>query len=240
MIRLTQLAVSKRSVVVLITLALLLGGLFSWASLKQELLPDIQFPYVVVITPLPGASAQDVSTQVTEPIERSIGSLPRLAHVNSSSVNSLSIVVASFSYGTNIKETIASVDSNVKAMGLSSESTIQSFDLNAFPSLIVAIRGTGSTTPDQLNALAASTVLPTLQSIDGVSKVDLAGASQYRLVVKLDPAKLAANNISIAQIQGVLAANNLVLPAGGLPTTQADGTTISIPVSAQHLSLIHI
>jgi hydrophobic/amphiphilic exporter-1 (mainly G- bacteria), HAE1 family len=233
-IRLTQLAVSKRSVTVLITLALLLGGLFSWASLKQELLPDIQFPFVVVITPLPGASAQDVSTQVTQPIERSIGSVPRLTHVNSSSVNSLSIVVASFSYGTNIKETISTVDTNVKGIGLTSESTIQSFDLNAFPSLIVAIRGTGSTTPDQLNALAASTVLPSLQSIDGVSKVDLSGASQYRLVIKLDPTKLAANSISINQIQGVLAANNLVLPAGALPTTQSDGTTISIPVSAQH------
>ena len=54
MIRLTQLAVSKRSVTVLITMAMLLGGIFAWASLKQELLPDIAFPYVVVITPVPG------------------------------------------------------------------------------------------------------------------------------------------------------------------------------------------
>jgi HAE1 family hydrophobic/amphiphilic exporter-1 len=218
----------------LITLALLLGGLFSWASLKQELLPDIQFPYVVVITPLPGASAQDVSTQVTEPIERAIGSQPKLAHVNSSSVNSLSIVVASFDFGTDVKGTVAAIDANVKAIGLSSTSTVQSFDINAFPPLIVAIRGTGSTTPDQLNALATSTIVPALQSLDGVSKVDLTGGTQYRLVVKLDPAKLAANKISIAQIQGVLAANNLVLPAGSLPETQADGTTLSIPVSAQH------
>ena len=234
MIRLTQLAVSKRSVTVLITLALLLGGLFSWASLKQELLPDIQFPFVVVITPLPGASAQDVSTQVTEPIERSIGSEARLAHIDSSSVNSLSIVVASFSYGTDIKSTVSTIDSDVKALGLSATSTVQSFDINAFPPLTVAIRGTGSTTPEQLNALAASTILPSLQSLEGVSKVDLTGATQYRLVVKLDAAKLAANTVTIDQIQKVLAANNLILPAGSLPTTNPDGTIVSIPVSAQH------
>ncbi len=233
MIRLTQLAVAKRSVTVLITLGLLLGGIVSWSQLKQELLPDIQFPFAVVITPLPGASAQDVSTQVTEPIERSIGSVPRLKHVDSSSVNSLSIVVASFSYGTNIKDTIATIDANVKALGLSSTSTIQSFDINAFPSLIVAIRATGSTTADQLNAVAATSIVPALQSIDGVSKVDLTGATQYRLVVKLDPTKLAANNVTISQIQGVLAANNLILPAGSLPVT-TDGATVSIPVSAQH------
>ncbi|MGA3056413.1 MAG: efflux RND transporter permease subunit [Candidatus Limnocylindrales bacterium] len=234
MIRLTQLAIAKRSVTVLITLGLLIGGLFSWFQLKQELLPDIQFPLVVVITPSPGASAQDVSTQVTQPVERSLGSISRLKHINSSSVNSLSIVVATFSYGTNIKETTAAIDTNVKALGLTSTSSIQSFDINAFPSLMVAIKGTGSTTPDQLNALASSGIVPALQGLDGVSKVDLTGATQYRLVVKLDPAKLAANGVSISQIQGVLAANNLILPAGSLPITKADGTTISIPVSAQH------
>jgi len=237
-IRLTQLAVAKRSVTVLVTIGLLLAGIFSWSQLNQELLPDIQFPFAVVITPLPGASAQDVSTQVTQPIERSIGNTARLTHVTSSSVNSLSIVVASFSYGTNIKETIATIDANVKALGLSASPSIQSFDLNAFPSLIVAIRGTGSTTPDQLNALAASNIVPSLQGIDGVSKVDLSGATQYRLVVKLDPAKLTASKVSISQIQGVLSATNLTLPAGSLPITKPDGTTISIPVSAQHQLLL--
>jgi HAE1 family hydrophobic/amphiphilic exporter-1 len=225
-------------VTVLVTIGLLLAGVFSWSQLKQELLPDIQLPFVVVITPLSGASAQDVSTQVTQSVERSIGSVPRLTHVTSSSVNSLSLVVASFSYGTDIKATIATVDSNIKAIGLSSPSTIQSFDINAFPALIVAIRAAGSTTPDQLNALAATTIVPSLQSIDGVSKVDLSGASQYRLVVKLDPAKLAANNVSVSQIGGVLSANNLTLPAGSMPITNADGTTISIPVSAQHELLL--
>ena len=233
MIRLTQLAVSKRSVTVLITLGLLIGGLFSWSSLKQELLPDIQFPIVVIITPLPGASAQDVSTQVTQPVERSIGNTSNLKTIDSSSVNSLSIVVATFSYGTNIKDTLGTVETNVKGLGLSSTSTIESFDINAFPALIVAIRNTGSTTPDQLNTLATSTIVPSLESIDGVSKVDLSGATQTRLVIDLDPAKLAADNVSISQIQGVLSANNLILPAGSLPIKTGD-TTISVPVSAQH------
>jgi len=234
-IRLTQLAVAKRSVTVLITIGLLLSGVLAWSQLKQELLPDIQFPLVVVITPSPGASAQDVSTQVTEPVERSLGSVARLTHINSSSVNSLSIVVATFSYGTNIKETMATIDTNVKAIGLKSTPSIQSFDINAFPSLIVAIKASGTTTPEQLDAIASTKIVPTIAGLDGVSKVDLAGATADRLTVKLDPAKLAATGVSINQIQGVLAANNLILPAGALPITHADGTTVSIPVSAQHL-----
>ena len=179
MIRLTQLAVAKRSVTVLITLGLLLA---------RRLLVVVAQAGAAARHPvpvhrrrsrrMPGASAQDVSTQVTEPVERSIGSVPRLEHVNSSSVNSLSIVVASFAYGTNIKETKATIDANVKALGLTyGTPTIQSFDINAFPSLIVAITGTGSTTTDQLNALARDDhrARPS-QGLDGVSKVDLSGA----------------------------------------------------------------
>jgi HAE1 family hydrophobic/amphiphilic exporter-1 len=230
-IRLTQLAVSKRSVTVLITLGLLMSGFFSWFSLKQELLPDIQFPFVVVITPLPGASAQDVSTQVTQPIERSMSSVPRLEHIDSSSVNSLSIVVGSFSYGTNVKETKATIQQNLQSLTLPSGATsqIMSLDINALPSLVIAIQGSGGTTQAQLNALAAGTVVPALEGIDGVSTVDLSGATQSRLLVSLDPAKMAAAGVSVSQIQGVLAANNLILPAGSLPTG-----SVSIPVSAQH------
>jgi HAE1 family hydrophobic/amphiphilic exporter-1 len=230
-IRLTQLAVGKRSVTVLITLAALLGGVFSWSQLKQELLPDIQFPYVVVITAMPGASAQDVATQVTEPVERAIGSVPRLQHVNSSSVNSLSIVVASFTYGTDVKETKATVEADLQGLSLpgGSSPSVMSLDINALPPITVAIQGTGSTSQAALNAIAMGTIVPALQSLDGVSKVDLSGATAERVLISVDPAKLAESGVTIAQIQQVLQANNLILSAGSLPTD-----TVSIPVSAMH------
>ena len=231
MIRLTQLAVAKRSVTMLLTLALLLGGLFAWSQLREEFLPDVQLPYIVVITPMPGASAQDVALAVTEPIERSIGSVARLQHVDSSSVNSVSIVVAAFAYGTNVKDTKATIDANVKALGLPSGVTpqVSSFDLNAQAPITVAIKANGTTTAAQLNDLATKVIVPSLESIEGVSSVDLSGAVQKQLVVSLDPAKLSSNKITVSQIQGLLQANNLILPAGSLP--EGD---LSIPVSAQH------
>ncbi len=233
MIRLTKLAVSKRSVTVLITLAMLLGGIFSWASLKQELLPDIQFPFLVVITPMPGASAQDVSTQVTEPVERSVSSVPRLDHINSSSVNSISIVVASFSYGTNVKETKTAIEANLATLQLPSGASpeVMSFDINAFPSLMVAITAPpgSDVTQDQLNEFTTTSIVPSIEGLDGVASVDVSGAIEKRLLISLDPLKMADAGVSITQIQGVLAANNLILPAGSLPTSD-----ISIPVSAQH------
>jgi HAE1 family hydrophobic/amphiphilic exporter-1 len=232
-IRLTKLAVGKRSVTVLITVAMLLGGAFSWMSMKQELLPDIQFPFLVVITPMPGASAQDVSTQVTEPIERSVSSVPRLKHINSSSVNSISIVVGSFSYGTNVKETKAAIEANLAGLQLPSGATpeVMSFDINALPSLVVAITAPpgSAVTQDQLNEFTKSNLVPAIEGLDGVASVDVSGSIEKRVQVSLDPVKMADAGVSISQIQGVLAANNLILPAGSMPTSD-----ISIPVSAQH------
>ena len=110
MIRLTEFAIRQKSVIVLLAVGLLLAGIFSWSQLRQELLPDIELPFVTVITPLAGAGAEDVATQVTEPVERSLANVPRLEAIQSTSANSLSLVFAEFSFGTDVKETLAEVD----------------------------------------------------------------------------------------------------------------------------------
>ena len=103
MIRLTQFAVREKSVIILLAVGVMFAGLFSWNSLRQELLPDIEFPFVTVITPVPGAGAEDVATQVTDPVERAIANIPRLETVQSTSGNSLSLVFAEFAFGTDVK-----------------------------------------------------------------------------------------------------------------------------------------
>ena len=72
MSRLSQLAVSKRSVTLLLAAALFVAGISAWGSLKQELLPDIEFPIVTVVAAYPGAGSSDVAEQVTKPIECAI------------------------------------------------------------------------------------------------------------------------------------------------------------------------
>jgi len=98
MIRLTQFAVREKSVVILLAVGIFLAGIYSWGQLRQELIPDIELPFVTVITPLPGAGAEDVATQVTEPIERSMANVPRLETVQSTSSNSISLVFAQFDF----------------------------------------------------------------------------------------------------------------------------------------------
>ncbi len=228
MSRLTELAVAKRSVTLLLAVGLFIAGISAWGSLKQELLPDINFPVITVIAPYPGVGASDMANQVTKPIERAVSGVPRLTHLSSSSANSISIVVAQFDFGTDVKEARSTIEQNVQAVGLpkSVVPQVSALNINASPVIIASVAGTSQDGLDAAAQVARTQVVPALQALPGVATVDLTGGLQNQLMVTLDPAKLTATGISVAQVTGILTANNLTLPSGQITS---EGT--NIPVS---------
>ncbi len=228
MSRLTELAIAKRSVTLLLAVGLFIAGISAWGSLKQELLPDINFPVITVIAPYPGVGASDVANQVTKPIEHSISSVPRLSAMSSSSANSIAIVVAQFQFGTDVKEARSTIEQNLQAAGLPKAVVpqVSALNINASPVIIASVAGTSADGLDAAAQVARTQVAPALQGIDGVATVDLTGGLQNQLLVTLDPAKLTATGISVAQVTGILTANNLTVPSGQITT---GGT--NIPVS---------
>jgi HAE1 family hydrophobic/amphiphilic exporter-1 len=218
--RLSRLAVSKRSVTLLFAAALFVAGISSWGSLKQELLPDIEFPVITVVTPYPGAGSSDVLEQVTRPIERTIGAVPRLELIQSTSSNSISLVVTQFTFGTDVPKTTQEIEDALAKANLPTGAapTVQALNINAAPVVISSI---AATSPDGLEAaaeIARREIVPEVAAIEGVARADLTGGLETRLAVTLDPAKLAASNVSADQIVGVLKANNLTLPSGQIKT----------------------
>jgi HAE1 family hydrophobic/amphiphilic exporter-1 len=218
--RLSRLAVSKRSVTLLFAAALFVAGISSWGSLKQELLPDIEFPVITVVTPYPGAGSSDVLEQVTRPIERTIGAVPRLELIQSTSSNSISLVVTQFTFGTDVPKTTQEIEDALAKANLPTGAapTVQALNINAAPVVISSI---AATSPDGLEAaaeIARREIVPEVAAIEGVARADLTGGLETRLAVTLDPARLAASNVSADQIVGVLKANNLTLPSGQIKT----------------------
>jgi HAE1 family hydrophobic/amphiphilic exporter-1 len=228
MSRLSQLAVAKRSVTLLLAAALFVAGILAWGNLKQELLPDVSFPIVTVIAPYPGAGAADVTEQVTKPLERAVSGVAGLDQLQSTSSNSFALVLAQFDYGTNLDDAVKSIEDNVARAGLPSGVTasVQAFNFNTAPVVTASVLAKGTTDLQGAAKIARTELLPELQAIPGVASADLAGGLEDRLVISLDGQKLAASGVSIAQIVGVLQANNLTFPAGELPTAGA-----RIPVS---------
>jgi HAE1 family hydrophobic/amphiphilic exporter-1 len=228
MSRLTEFAVSKRSVTILLAGALFIAGVSAWGSLKQELLPDIEFPVITIIAPYPGAGAEDVADQVAEPIERAVAGVPRLESLQSTSANSMSLVVALFSFGTDVDEVEAEINDNLRQAGLpdSVEPQVTALNINAAPVIISSIGATSEEGLEEVAQLARTEIVPSIAAIEGVASADITGGLETQLVVTLDPDAMAEAGVSVQQIQGVLQANNLTLPSGQL----TEGGT-QIPVS---------
>jgi len=228
MSRLSEFAVGKRSVILLLAAALFVAGFGAWGSLKQELLPDIQLPILTVIVPFPGSGAADVAEQVTKPVERTIGSVPGLKTLQSTSANSIALVIAQFDYGTDVKAARTQIEQNLQGAGLPASATPQvaAVDINASPVIIASISATSQTGLADAARIAQTEISPELLGLAGVAKVDITGGLADRIQITLDPAKLTANGVTASQVSGVLGANNLTFPAGQIT---ADGS--KIPVS---------
>ncbi len=226
--RLTQFAVSKRSVTMLLAGALFIAGISAWGSLKQELLPDIEFPVITIIAPYPGAGSADVAEQVAVPIERAVSGVPRLETIQSTSANSIALVIAQFEYGTNVKEALAAIEEGIADAGLpeSVEPSASALNINASPVIIASIVSGSEDGLEAAAEIARTEIVPEITAIEGVARADITGGLEQRLLITLDPGVLAESGVSVAQISGVLQANNLTFPSGQLSD---DGT--QIPVS---------
>ena len=223
----TRTAVGRRSVTLLLAAGLFVAGLLSWGSLKQELLPDVAFPVATVIAPFPAAGADDVASQVIAPIERAIQSVGGVDQVRSTSANSIGFVTVQFEYGTDIDEATASMEEAIAALGLPDgvEPVVSALNINASPVIVAAISSEPASLTE-LGRIASDLIVPELEGIAGVADVEINGGLAERVTITLDPVALGASGIGFQQIQGALAAANVTIPSGELPSEDE-----SIPVT---------
>ena len=227
--------------VTFLAVALLFGaGIYAATQLQQDLLPDISFPALIVITPYPGASPDVVDQQLTVPVVNSLAGVNGVDSVQSTSSQGASLVIVFFKDGTDIKavrqDVTAALD-KVKPL-LPQQAlapTIQTFSTNSIPILVYAVSANESLgdLAGQLRAQA----LPKLKGLAGVSSVVISGAPTDEVQVVLDPAKLAAHGISLGQVSQALQAASAVQSIGSLK--QGD-TTIPLQVAGSLTSLDQI
>jgi len=213
---LTKLALRSR----LVTLAIvvLLAGVSVWAllSLKMELIPDIEFPYITVLTVYPQASPDQVASEVSTPIEKLIWDRwegKGLKHVTSTSADSISIVFAEFEFGTKMSKVTDTLNQGVSEMELplavrNAQAVVA--DLEENPRVVpinltsmmplVTLSLSGDLTPDQLKEIADTDIVPALKEVKGVLSVETVGGDKEQVIITPDPAKMNQYGISMAQI----------------------------------------
>ncbi|KPN22261.1 efflux RND transporter permease subunit [Arthrobacter sp. Edens01] len=229
--RLAKLSLSNRALIALITVFVAVFGVISLNSLKQELIPALEFPQISVITALPGASPEVVDAQISEPLEAALTAVEGLESSSATSRSSISAITLTFAYGTDLDRARGQVDraiSNAR-QALPEDANPQSLagSISDFPIVYLAVSSDQSLS--ELNSELQRLTVPRLQKIEGVRTAEVTGGSQRHIAISPDQAALAALGASPSAIADALENSGALIPAG---TVQEESRSLSIQVGS--------
>jgi HAE1 family hydrophobic/amphiphilic exporter-1 len=215
---LTRLCIRYPVFAIMMMLALMVLGLFSWRGLSVEEYPDIEFPYVIVTTDYPGASPEVVENDVTRRIEEVINTVAGVKRLISISYEGRSRIAVEFDLGVPVSVAVQDVRDKVAAVKTRfrdevREPLIERYRPDESPVFSLAFRS-DSLSPRELSALVQQQVVRRLQNVPGVGRVDVVGAVPREIRIELLPERMEALGVGVDQIMGALRRDNAELPAG--------------------------
>ena len=214
----------NRALIALVTIVVGVFGVLALTSLKQELIPSVSFPRLVIVTNYPGASPEVVNDDVSTPIETAIQGVAGLESTTATSTTNASTVSASFAYGTNLataEQKVQQAINRIKnVLPANIDPQVITGSIDDFPVVQVAV--TSDLDPHELTALLQTSTITELQKLDDVREASLLGAIGQRVTITPDAAKLFAAGLSPQAIRDALNANGSLLPSGSI--TQDDKT----------------
>ena len=200
-------------------LALLVVGGASMLGLGVDRFPNIDFPVVVVTTVLPGASPEQVETEVSDKLEEAINSISGVDELRSNNYEGLSVVVARFDLDKNtavaaqevrdrVNRSLAQLPSGIE------QPKVERLDPDATPVMILALESTRSTR--EATEFATRTVRRRIESLSGVGGVSVLGGREREIDIVVDPQALESRGLTIVDLQRALATQNVEFPGGNV------------------------
>ena len=218
-------AVRRPITTIMIFVALMVFGIFSLNRLPIDFYPDIEFPAISVLTTYSGASASDIETNVSRPVEDVLNSVSNLKDISSSSIDNMSIVICEFEWGTNLDEAANEIRDQISFVEQFLPEEVDKpalfkFSSSMMPIMFYAITA-GESYPAAANILDEK-VINRLNRIEGIGTVGIVGAPGREIQVDIDPRKMESYGVTVEMIAGVLNAENLNLPAGNMEMGRMD------------------
>ena len=216
MSKLAVLSLKNRALIALVTIVAALFGSLALTNLKQELIPSIEFPALIVVTTYPGASPEVVANDVSTPIETAIQAVPGLESTTATSTTNASIVQASFTYGTDLGTAEQKITQAINRISSqlpeNVEPNVLSASIDDFPVIQIAV--TGYDDQQTIQATLESVAIPELEDVDGVNAAQIVGGTGQRITITPDPAELAATGYTQQAIRDALDQNGVLFPGG--------------------------
>ncbi|WP_166880459.1 efflux RND transporter permease subunit [Salinibacterium sp. ZJ450] len=229
---LSEFSLRNRPLIALVTIVVAFFGFIALNSLKQELIPSVNFPQVVVVTAYPGAAPEVVNEDVSTPIETAIQGVTGLESTSATSSTNVSMISASFEYGTDLVTAEQKVQLAINRLQSQLppdvEPQVITGSLDDLPVVQVAV--TSDLDQRALSAALNGSAIADIQALDNVREASLLGDVGQRITITPDVAALATSGLSTQSISDALDANGLLLPAGSI--TEGD-TTLTVQAGAR-------
>ena len=212
-------AVRKPISTALIFIGVIVFGLFSMTKLGVDQYPDIEVPYISVITMYPGGNAEDIETNITRVMEDQLNSVDNLEKITSKSSDNVSMVTLEFEYGCDLTEAANDVRDVVsRSQSLLPEDveypTVMKFSSSMMPIMMLSV--TADESYNALYKILDDKMVNELNRINGIGSVAVIGAREREVQVNVDPKKLEAYGLTVESLGQIIASENINIPAGSL------------------------
>lgn len=212
---LVDLCVRRPVFATMLVVALVVLGLASYRDLGLDIFPKVDIPTVTVTTRLPGASPEEVESQVTKRIEEVVNTISGIDELRSTTIEGQSQVFVSFILDRDIEGAAQDVREKVATVLAqfpqgTEAPVIEKFDFDAAPVLALVVSGRRSAR--EITELADKRIKRALEGVKDIGAVTLVGQRKREIQIAVDPNRLAAYGLSIQQFQSALARQNVEVP----------------------------
>ena len=218
---LVEFSVSKRVTITMLILIVMVFGFLSFTRLPLDMLPDISYPVITVVTSYAGVAPEEVERLVTVPLEGVIAGVNKVKKVSSTSSEGYSSISVEFEWGTDLDyagQDIKDFISRVKDFlpdGIS-EPLVLKFNMSQIPIMFSAVSGIDN--PYKLKKFLEDNVQQRVQRLDGVAQVLVYGGNTREVQIALDPTRLKGKGIGVDGVVNALRSQNMNTPAGYMVT----------------------
>jgi HAE1 family hydrophobic/amphiphilic exporter-1 len=215
--KLARWSIHRPVTTTMVFLAVVLLGFISLRRLSVDLLPDIGYPRLSVVTRFPGVAPEEMETLITAPLEAAVSRIPGVRGVDSVSREGISFLTLEFAWGTDMEFALLhareELDNAREGLPLQAESpTIIPLDPGAKPIIVLAVTGERSLL--ELTEFCAEVIRPRLEQIEGIGSADIAGGAEREIQVELDPVLVSLYSLSLDDVSRRLDSFNRNLQGG--------------------------
>ncbi|MDX6305309.1 MAG: hydrophobic/amphiphilic exporter (mainly bacteria), family [Blastocatellia bacterium] len=242
--KLAEICVRRPVFATMLILSITVVGLFSFRSLGVDLFPKIDLPTITITVVNPGASPQEIETEITDKVEGAVNTISGIDELRSTSVEGVSQVFVNFVLEKNADVAASEVRNKVDLIVNDLPETaevpiVQKLDTDATPVLRIAVSAPRSLR--EVTDIADKQIKRLIESIDGVGNVEIVGGRLREVEVWVDPDKMRAFNVTAADIATAVKLQNMELPGGRIESGQREFTVRTmgrVPDPAQFNNIV--